>query len=312
MLASIQRLSYRPSELARSLKRGRSGLIGLMLPQLDNPYFAEITRTLVQEGTSHGLTVVIDQTDGDRALELAWLGRANGALFDAMILSPLSLVRTDFDALHPGIPIVFLGEDHYPGFDRVAVDSVEASRTATAHLLAAGRHRIAAFGANTRPGGTSAQRLAGYRAAVEDAGVEFDEELVIHLSGFTRAEGYRAMCELLDRGVEVDGIFCFADPMALGAIRALNERGIRVPEDVAVVGFDDVEEGLFSTPSLTSIRPDKDWLARTAFDRLLRRLNGEDLQPEFLPIPFDLTVRETAPAPGTQGRVPELAEARAD
>ena len=79
-----------------------------------------------------------------------------------------------------------------------------------------------------------------------------------------------------------------------------------------MVGFDDVEEGLFSTPSLTSIRPDKDWLARTAFDRLLRRLNGEDLQPEFLPIPFDLTVRETAPAPGTQGRVPELAEARAD
>ena len=103
-----------------------------------------------------------------------------------------------------------------------------------------------------------------------------------------------------------------SDLLAAGVVLAAREMGLRVPEDVAVVGFDDVEEGLFSTPSLTSIRPDKDWLARTAFDRLLRRLNGEDLQPEFLPIPFDLTVRETAPAPGTQGRVPELAEARAD
>lgn len=297
VLEAIDRLSYRPSELARSLKRGHSGLVGLMLPQLDNPYFAEITRTLVQEGTRHGLTVVIDQTDGDRDLELAWIERANGALFDAMVLSPLSIGPEDVDALQPDIPVIFLGEDDYPMFDRVAVDSVAAARDATAHLLEGGRRRIAAFGAQTRGRGTSALRLEGYRAALDQAGIPQDEELVIHMDGYTRTLGHRAMHDLVDRGIEVDAVFCFADLLALGALRALHERGLRVPEDVAIVGFDDVEDGRFATPSISSISPDKDWLARTTFERLLRRLAGDRLEPETLAAPYRLVARESsAPA----------------
>lgn len=295
VLEAVDRLAYRPSELARSLKVGRSGLVGLMLPQLDTPYFAEITRALVECGTEHGLTVLIDQTDGNRELELSWVQRVHrGSFVDALILSPMSLQPSDLDMLSADTPVVFLGEVDYPGFDRIAVDGFAASQEAVAHLVAVGRSRIAAIGAEARLQGTSAQRLAGYRAGLVKAGLTFDDNLAPLVGGFTRIQGYRAMLSLLDQGQAPDAVFCFSDPLALGAMRALHERGLRVPDDVAVVGFDDVEDGQFSCPSLSSVSPDKGWLAQTAFDRLTSRLNGDHMEPEVLLAPYELLIRESS------------------
>ncbi|QAY70763.1 LacI family DNA-binding transcriptional regulator [Xylanimonas protaetiae] len=294
VLRAIEQLDYRPSEFARSLRVGRSGLVGLMLPELDTPYFADITRTLVGEGSRHGLTVVIDQTEGDRNRELAWIERTtHGGLFDGLILSPLALRPGDVGLFPRDSPVVFLGEDEFPGFDHVMVDGAAAARDAVTHLVDAGRRRIAVIGAE-RPGrGTSAQRLDGWRDALARADVPADPELVGYVSGFTRTEGYRAMHELLDRGP--DAVFCFSDPLALGAMRALYERKVRVPDDVAVVGFDDIEDGRFSAPSLTTISPDKALLARTTFRRLTARLEGSRDDPETVIVPHRLVVRESSP-----------------
>ncbi|MCI1788335.1 MAG: LacI family transcriptional regulator [Actinomyces sp.] len=296
VLAVIKQLDYHPSELARSLKAGRSGLVGLMLPSLDVPYFAEITRAIVEQGARHGLTVVIDETTGDRARELAWIERASHrSLFDGLILSPLALTSEDLEALPHDLPVIFLGEDRYPGFDQVTVDGCAAARDAVTHLAGAGRHRIAAIGAEPTSHGTSTERLEGYLSGLAEAGLDRDDALCGYVTAFTRGEGHRAMADLLDRGVRVDAAFCFSDALALGALRALHEHGVRVPDDVALVGFDDIEDGRYSIPSLSTIRPDKRWLARTAFDRLVRRLSGESPAPEVVLAPYDLVVRESSP-----------------
>ncbi|WP_078062309.1 LacI family DNA-binding transcriptional regulator [Actinomyces provencensis] len=310
VLRAIDELSYRPNELARSLKTGRSGVVGLMLPQLDNPYFAEITRALVQEGELHGLTVVIDQTDGDRDRELSWVQRArSGALFDALILSPLGIRPRDMDLLPRDVPVVFLGEDDYPGFDRVAVDSFAASREVGIHLAASGRRTFAAFGAAAadmghEAKGTRVLRLDGFRAGLVESRIPEEDLLIVPAASFTRTDGHRVMTEILERGETPDAVFCLADPLALGALRALHEHGVRVPEDVAVVGFDDVEDVRFSTPSISSIRPDKSWIAETTIDRLKRRLGGEELTPETLWAPYQLVVRESSASLQSPGTAP--------
>ncbi|CAL8969035.1 MAG: hypothetical protein BGO38_14200 [Cellulomonas sp. 73-145] len=294
VLRAIEELEYRPSELARSLKVGRSGLVGLMLPELDTAYFAELTRAFVEGGAEHGLTVVVDQTDGDHERELALLHRtATGALFDALVLSPLALRADDVAGFAAG-PLVFLGEDEFPGFDKVMIDNFQAAYEAVDHLVQQGRRRIAAIGAERAAHGSSALRLEGYRAALRAGGRDLPE-IVEYVSGFRRPEGAAAMRRLLDGPDRPDAVFCFSDPLALGALRTLYEAHVSVPDDVAVVGWDDIEDGRFATPSLTTVSPDKKWLARTALDRIARRLSGEDLPGEVLVGPHRLIVRESSP-----------------
>lgn len=289
VLRAIDDLGYRPSELARNLRRGRSGLLGLVLPDLDTPYFAELTRAFVEEGARRGVTVVIDQTDGDLARERQLIDRLGpGSVFDGLIVEALALHGDDLADLGPDRPLVFLGENVLAGHDHVMIDNRLAAREAVEHLIAGGRRRIAAIGAQADPGaghrgpgtdvaaGASTFRLDGYRDALEAAGGVVDETLVEQVPGFRRADGAAAMARLLDSADPPDAVFCFSDPLALGALRTLLTRGVAVPDDVALVGFDDVEDGRYATPSLTSISPDKRAIARRALDLALAKIEGPE------------------------------------
>ncbi|MDQ1554652.1 MAG: hypothetical protein QOK46_1730, partial [Microbacteriaceae bacterium] len=228
VLQVIAELDYRPSEIARMLKRGRSGLVALVLPELDTPYFAELTRAFVELGAARGYTVVIDQTDGDVTRELELISQTDrGALFDGLIVSPLGLHAEHLVGISPERPVVFLGEDSHTGFDQVMIDNFAASKDAVAHIIAQGRTRIAAIGAEAKQPASSTIRLAGYKRALEDAGLVFDPDLVGYVSAFRRRDGAAAMSALLDLAEPPDAVFCFADPLALGAMRVLHERELR-------------------------------------------------------------------------------------
>ncbi|MCU1506443.1 MAG: hypothetical protein QOG18_2208 [Microbacteriaceae bacterium] len=295
VLQVIAELDYRPSEIARMLKRGRSGLVALVLPELDTPYFAELTRAFVELGAARGYTVVIDQTDGDVTRELELISQTDrGALFDGLIVSPLGLHAEHLVGISPERPVVFLGEDSHTGFDQVMIDNFAASKDAVAHIIAQGRTRIAAIGAEAKQPASSTIRLAGYKRALEDAGLVFDPDLVGYVSAFRRRDGAAAMSALLDLAEPPDAVFCFADPLALGAMRVLHERELRIPQDVAVVGFDDIEDGHYSTPNLTSISPDKTFIASKALDLLTARLDGTNLPPDSYLAPYKLIVRESS------------------
>jgi DNA-binding LacI/PurR family transcriptional regulator len=172
------------------------------------------------------------------------------------------------------MPVVLLGEQDADGLlDHVAVDSVTAARTATQHLVALGRRRIAAIGLQPHlVNGTAARRLEGYRRALADAGLPAGPALEVPVDRLHRADGAAAMNRLLDAGQGVDAVFCFSDQLALGAMQAALRRGVRIPEELAVVGFDDVEDGRFCTPSLTTVSPDKAAIAREALTCLADRL----------------------------------------
>jgi LacI family transcriptional regulator, repressor for deo operon, udp, cdd, tsx, nupC, and nupG len=295
VLRIVEELAYRPSEIARILKRGRSGLIALVLPELDTPYFAELTRSIVELGAEHGFTIVVDQTDGDTARELELIGQSDRAsLFDGLIVSPLGLRSGDLPSIPSQRPVIFLGEDDHDGFDQVRIDNFAASVDAVSHLVERGNTRIAAIGAEPNNPASSSIRLEGYRRALQLAGIPFDPALLGHVDGFRRSDGAMAMSRLLDQPTRPDAVFCFSDPLALGALRVLHERGVSVPDEIAVVGFDDVEDGRFSTPSLTSISPDKAFIAWKALALMTAKLDGSTIAPATYVAPHTLVVRESS------------------
>ncbi|SEF20168.1 DNA-binding transcriptional regulator, LacI/PurR family [Amycolatopsis pretoriensis] len=293
--ASIDALGYRPNMAARTLRRGRTGLIALVVPEIDSPYFAELAARTVRIAERRGLTVLIDQTDGDAEREKQLLHGRRSQLVDGVLFSPWAVAPAELAARTDTVPLVLLGEhDGAAGVDHVAIDNVAAAREATGHLLATGRRRIAALGIQPRSlNATARQRLAGYRQALAEAGVPADPDLEVPVRRLHRVDGHCALLELLDRAEPPDAVFCFTDELALGALRAAADRGVSVPEDLALVGFDDIEDGRFSVPALTTVSPDKDRIAELALDRLA----AEPGPPRSVVAPHRLLVRGTSVTP---------------
>ncbi|MDT7586996.1 MAG: LacI family transcriptional regulator, repressor for deo operon, udp, cdd, tsx, nupC, and nupG [Pseudonocardiales bacterium] len=285
---------YRPNMGARNLRRGRTGFIALMVPELSVPYFGELAGLVITAAQERDWNVLIEQTQGTRDREQASLASLGPHLIDGAIVSPEALEADDFARLDPGVPMVMLGE-HAVDFpiDRVAIDNVRAAQQAVGHLVAMGRRRIAAIGQNPHRG-TAALRLAGYRAALAEAGLPESGALVAPALNYHRRDGAEAMAALLDGPEPPDAVFCFNDLLAIGALRAAAERGVRVPADLAVVGFDGTEESAYSLPSLTTVAPDKSAIAQRAVELVHRRINAPGVfPPEDVQTPFSLRIRES-------------------
>ncbi|MFI5664848.1 LacI family DNA-binding transcriptional regulator [Streptomyces sp. NPDC051684] len=273
---AIDTLGYRVNLAGRQLRQGRTGMITLAVPELDVAYFAELATLVMAEADRQGRTVLLHQTNGDRERELAALRGFDARFTDGVVLSPLALRPRDLAIRDHGFPVVLLGERPADGgTDHVAIDNVAAAREATAHLLARGRRRIAVIGGRVHgPQGTDRLRTDGYRAALKEAGVPFDADLVTQVDAFQWRDGARAASALLDTDPRPDALLCLNDHLALGALRALHERRTSVPGPLDVVGFDDVEASRFSVPSLTTVAPDKKEIARAAVALLLDRIDG--------------------------------------
>lgn len=280
VLQAIEELGYRPNPSARRLRTGRSGLIALVVPQLSTPYFAELARHVRAKAADLGLTVLVEETFGDPAEELRLATGVGASLLDGVILSPLRAAADDLVSVAGEFPLVLLGERSYVGehvaADHVLIDNVVAAREATAHLAALGRTRIAAVGADPQATATSRQRLEGFRQALEETGLPFDPRRVPPVRDFDRRNGLLAARSLaaLPADVRPDALFCFSDSLAVGALRALYEAGLGIPDDVAVAGIDGSEEGLYGTPSLTTSVPDKPALADLAVHCLAARIGA--------------------------------------
>ena len=299
---AIAETGYRPNMGARNLRKGRTGFIVLAVPELDNPYFAELTGLVITAAHRRQWTVLVEQTQGSREREQAVITSMGPQRIDAAILSPLAMEPSDLLRADPGTPLVLLGERDIPGpADHVAIDNVAAARTVVEHLIGIGRRRIAIIGDQPgRGGGTGLLRTAGYRQALDAAGLPDDPALVIPVENYQRADGFAAMDHLLQLPEPPDAVFCCNDLLAIGAMRAAAERGISIPGQVAVAGFDDIAEGGYSLPSLTTIAPDKAAIAEAAVNLADRRVDpirggrGEkSVEPQDVRAPFALKVRES-------------------
>lgn len=295
---AIAELGYEANLTARSLRSGKTSMLGLVLSDLSAPYYAELAAKLMKAAAQRGYRVLVEQSDADSAAELNALQGPFRQLTDGLLFTPLAI---DADAVASRVgtkPLVMLGEHIMdPRFDLVTMKNEEAAAAITAHLLGAGRRRIAVLGASPEESaGSAGLRLNGYRRALEEAGVPFDPALIVPAE-WRRDTGAAALADLLDSGVEFDAVFGLNDVLALGAMHQLLVRGVDVPKDVAVAGFDDIEEARFATPSLTTVSPGMDEIAERSVNLLLDRIAGrEGAEPGVhVEAGFELRIRESAP-----------------
>lgn len=298
VLKAIAQLGYKPNISARSLRSGKTGVIGLALPELSLSYFAELADAVIRAAERHKLVVLIEQTGGgDRDREIEMLSSPRLQLTDGLIFSPLGMSSDDVAMLDVPYPLVLLGERIFGGpTDHVTMKNVEAAKAATAHLIERGRRRIAVVGAHEGELiGSAALRLQGYREALDEAGIPFDESLICYVGEWHRLDGARAMHALLDSGVPFDAVFGLNDTLALGAVRVLQEAGRRIPHDVAVIGFDGLDETKYSLPTLSTVDPGRDEIAETAVRVLAERINNRDEQvpPRQILTDFSILERES-------------------
>jgi LacI family repressor for deo operon, udp, cdd, tsx, nupC, and nupG len=294
--ASLDALNYTPNLVARSLRQGRTGVLTLLVPDLVVPYFGELAHEVVEQASGRGYTVMIDETGGVAARERALLDTAaESGWVDGVLMSSIGLSGRALAGIGASMPVVLLGErTARSALDHVGIDNVSAAYDAVTHLVAGGRTRIAALGGTESPlDATSRLRLRGYRKALRAAGLS-GEGLHSRTPDYKRRSAAPAVRTLLDRSDPPDAIFCFSDELAAGALRELHDQGVRVPEEMAVAGFDDADGSRFLTPSLTSIRPDRVEIARAALEILLHRIDGGGGAPRDVRVPHELMVRESS------------------
>lgn len=271
---AVEQLGYRPNTIARSLVTKSTQTIALLLPDITNPFYASLVSGIQQAALEHDHTMLLCTTEGDPAREEQYLHllrakQVDGALVDGLVLPPATIARFVED----GFPIVCLDRDiDSPSVPLVQVDNRLGARLATQHLLSLGHTRIAHV-AGARELRISDERATGYREALRDAGVAADARLVAD-GDFTEEGGYRATRTLLASGAALSAVFAANDLSAIGAVRALTESGRRVPDDVSVVGFDDLRLAAFTSPPLTTIRQPAAEIARRATAILIDLTHG--------------------------------------
>jgi LacI family transcriptional regulator len=274
VLEAIERLGYRPNDNARRLLLKRSGLIGIVVPDISNPYYPEVARGIEDVANANGFRVMFCSTDRmpDRAsayIEALLLKRVDGLVVvgggDEIQLSETAVATY-------GTKVVFIGRPS-PSFSTVRIDNVGAAQNATEHLLRLGHSRIGFISAGTSST-TVAERRRGYIQAIKATGAAVDEDLIVN-GDFSEAVGYSAAQQLLRLPDPPTAIFAANDRMALGAMAAVADLGLSVPGDVALVGFDDVPMSGFLRPALTTVSVEAQELGVRAMEVLVKDINGE-------------------------------------
>jgi DNA-binding LacI/PurR family transcriptional regulator len=295
VLSVIAELGYQVNMTARNLRMGRTGAVGLAVPGFEPGYYAELAARLADRFETHGLRLAMERTGASRTAELNALTAARLSSYDGFVLSVVAGDAADLDRLSVDAPVVLIGERSVPArFDHVLMDNVGGARLATELLIRTGARRIALLG-GVRVAEESMQglRTRGYRDAHEAAGTVVRDELIVSC-GFGVEDGYAALRDLVGRGVSFDAIFALTDSAAIGALRALAEAGPRVPEDVQVIGFDNLTDGRFTVPALTTVEPGNAEMADAICALLVERIASPGPVPARVVMPAARVVeRET-------------------
>ncbi len=293
VLRAIEELDYTPNAFARGLATNRSGGIGVTTNDIGSPYYAVMLRGVEAAIEDAGLHLMVSsghaRADAERsAIQFLKQRRSDALIVQAEALSDAELIRLADEA---DVPVVVFGR-RVPELATVCVhlDNEAGGRMATEHLLAHGHRRIAHIAGPLRfP--DARDRLQGYRDALDGAGIAYDDGLVVE-GDFREGGGREAMERLLDRTTELDAVFVANDQMAAGAMRAVRDRGLYVPLDLSLVGYDDVLLAQYLSPTLTTVRQPLFDMGRAAGDIAIALLEQKkvEVRTRFEP---ELVVRES-------------------
>lgn len=279
VLAAVDELGYHPNGLARSMRTQRTNTIGLVVPDITNPFYPAIARGMRDVLAPAGYLIVVCDTDGDPVMERFVVEQMIARRLDGLAFGGYYLHAADVaPAVNAGVPVVLFGQRRSQrGIDAVNCDDFGAGMLATEHLLSQGHQRI---GYVTGPAGQGppADRVDGYLAALAAADIQHDPRLIARTQ-FSRDGGEAGMLELLDLPEPPQAVVCTNDIVAIGALAAAQSRGKRVPDDIAIIGYDDIEAASLVSPALTTVLIPAREEGRACGRLLLHRLTESDQQP---------------------------------
>ena len=300
VVAAMDALNYHPNALARSLRQGKTNTLGLVLPDSANPFFAEISRSIEDEAFKKGYSVFLCNTELDTQRELFYVDVLSKKQVDGIIFIAAGDQADSLDfLLSRNMPVVMIDRD-LPNVqvDAVLTDNQLGGYLATRHLLDLGHRRIACI-AGPSSITPSAERIIGYQRALQEAGISYDETLVLR-GDYHAQSGMELTHSILKMNPRPTAIFALNDLMALGVLRAAAEAGCSVPEELAVVGYDDLEIAHFTNPPLTTIAQPKKEIAIQAVTLLVDRMTRKGQAPSRLVLAPELIVRRSTQLLPTQ------------
>lgn len=290
---AMRELDYRPNAVARNLRRSRTTLWAVIIPDIGNPFFTSLVRGVEDVAQGAGYSVVLCNTDDDPGKEDQYVNAALAEQMAGVIISPSGRATHVNRLVDARVPVVVIDRQLRDArADTVLVDNEHGAELATTHLIEAGYQRIACI-TGPRDVFTAARRLRGYQRALREHGRAFHEDMVRY-ADFREEGGYRAMASLLTVQPRPDAVFAGNNLMTVGAVECLVDSGVAVPAEVGVVGFDDVPWAHLVRPSLTTVAQPTYELGRTAAQLLSQRIAEPDRAPSTITLETKLQIRDSS------------------
>ncbi|MDH7601336.1 MAG: LacI family DNA-binding transcriptional regulator [Armatimonadota bacterium] len=297
---AVRKLGYRSNPIGRALKRGYTAQVTLLIVTWNLARSHSATAMAVSRAAiAHDLQCIVHVADSDYDAEL-FLRHSNPHNMGGILVlwdSPALMTSCLKDLAAEGLPVIDLLPDSPPGISTVTADREDAGYKVTRHLIEIGHRQIGVICDTTSRAKTSLRKLAGYRRALEEAGLEYDESLIENVTEFGFDGGYLGFARLVERHPDVTAVFCINDPMALGALVAASEQGRSCPSDISVVGYGDAPEACYWRPRLTTVSLSAEQVASRAIEMIIEKRRSGDMNAETVLVPGELIVRDSTAPP---------------
>lgn len=294
IVQTAKEMKYHPNQLARGLSRKQSLTIGLAVPDIANPFFAAMSRAVEDVANKNDYNVILCNTDGDPVKEKAYVQLLRSKKVDGVVfVSARGVKKNVMPLLDEGIPVVISDRKMPVKADHVYVDNVQGGYLICKHVLSEG-HRLIGLVTSPKYISSGIDKLAGCKKALAEHGIELDERYICKDREFTQQAGYRMTKRLLRLSRPPTAVMCWNDILAVGAIQAMNEESIKIPQDIALTGYDDSFFAAFTHPGLTTVSQPVYEMGLIACQLLIERITDKDRPTRSVILSPKLIIRESS------------------
>ncbi|MBZ9632890.1 LacI family DNA-binding transcriptional regulator [Clostridium sp. FP1] len=291
---AIKKLSYRPNIVARSLKTQKSSTIGIIIPDISNQFYPEIVRGCEDVANIYNYNIMLCNADLDLDKEMEALRILKEKMIDGVIYMSNSIGQNIISLIKElEMPTVLVETTDEDGiFPSVSIDNVMAASDAVKYLINKGNKKIAYVGTTTEKVNALSKRYTGYKKGLREMEINLDKDLV-YFGGVKARDGYAGINAILDKGMEIDSVFCASDEIAMGVINALRDRDIKVPEDVDVMGFDDIYSASIFYPKLTTVSQPMYDMGSVSMRMIIKSINNLVVDEKHFVLPYRIVERDS-------------------
>lgn len=294
VLDVIEETGYVPNPLARSLVTKKSQLIGVVVPEVSDSFVNEILNGIEEIARMYNYDILLSNTYSDKNEEMRSINLLRAKQIEGMVMISWNLEKEQIDFIENcGIPTTYISKTARDyDIPTVSVNNQKATYDMTKHLISQGHKKIAFIMTSAGDTRLEKERLDGYKSALEENGIEFDEKLVRH-GGVDYNNGYESAKDILENGIVPDAMFVTGDEAAVGAMNAVFDKGYSVPNDISVAGFNDVKIAKMYRPKLTTVHQPLYDMGAVAIRMVIKMINGEDIGEKKVELPHRIEERES-------------------